>query len=352
MKILLLGGAGFIGSNLTYRLLKETNHDLIVYDTNLKKLDFINEDKNTRVEMFKGNALANNEIIKELIMQSDLVINLIAIANPAVYVENPLLIYELDCKFANEVTEMCYYLNKRLIFFSTSEIYGKNPDNPFVEYDSNCVYGQPHIHRWIYARCKSLAEHVIHAYSCKDKNFNFTIVRPFNWIGPKLDDLILEETNEIPGRVIVCFLSNLIKGENLKITGSGFQSRCFCYIRDAIDCMMKIIENKDGKASNKTFNIGNPFNNYSMLDLAKMIKKMYESHPSCKNKGVSNIELIDANKFYNTDNRYEDIDTRIPCISEAISLLDWNPQVSMHTAIERTVNYYMQDYLTNEHINI
>ena len=193
---------------------------------------------------------------------------LVAIANPAQYVIDPLRVFELDFEANLAIVRLCVKYRKRLMFPSTSEIYGMSPDAVLHEETSPLVYGPVNKQRWIYAASKQLLDRVIFAYGVRD-NFDYTLFRPFNFIGPNLDNV--DEPKEGSSRVFTQFLSNIMYRRPILLVDGGEQKRSFTYIDDAIDCLLRMIENPNGVASRRIFNIGNPANCVSIGDLARMM---------------------------------------------------------------------------------
>ena len=163
--------------------------------------------------------------------------------------------------------------NKRIIFPSTSEVYGISPDKEFSEYTSNLVVGPVHKSRWIYSISKQLLDRVIIAYGDKG-NLRYTLFRPFNWIGPKLDSLQQAQLGN--GRVLTIFIHNLIHNKDIVLVGGGEQTRCFTYLDDGISALIKIVKEDSSILDGKIFNIGNPTNNKSINELAELLVEEYE----------------------------------------------------------------------------
>jgi UDP-apiose/xylose synthase len=352
MKILTLGAAGFIGSHLTQRLLNE-GHTVVGVDLYHDKIrEFLNHEHLIFIEQDIGQKNWNPDA---LVRDSDLVINLIAYANPGLYVKMPLEVFRLNFVENVGIIESCVEQNKRLIQFSSCEVYGKtvvpltkgklkNPEDPgyatFSEDTSEFILGPVEKHRWIYACAKQLLERVIHAYGL-EKGFNYTIIRPFNFIGPKIDYL-LDETDGIP-RVFSFFMDALINGTQMKLVEGGHQRRCYTYIDDAIECIYRIIENPEGICNQQIFNIGSPQNEVTIRELAETMIKIYAE--KFRNPNVPPPEIIDvsAKDFYG--NGYDDSDRRIPDISKARRLLGWEPRFGIPEMLEAAMDYYITEYV-------
>ena len=169
------------------------------------------------------------------VKKCDVVVPLVAIANPAQYVTHPLRVFELDFEANIDIVRHCVKYSKRLIFPSTSEIYGMSPDAVLDEETARSIYGPINKQRWIYAASKQLLDRVIYAYGVRD-NLDYTLFRPFNFIGPNLDNV--EEPKEGSSRVFTQFLSNVLYRRPIKLVDGGSQKRSFTYIDDAIEALL------------------------------------------------------------------------------------------------------------------
>lgn len=242
MRILILGVNGFIGNSLATRILQERDWEVYGMDIREDKLDKCHG--NRCFHFVEGDISINKEWIEYHVKKCDVVLPLVAIATPATYVREPLRVFELDFEENLQIIRQCVKYHKRVIFPSTSEVYGMCPDGEFNEDESQLVVGPINKQRWIYSVSKQLLDRVIWAYGF-EKGLRFTCFRPFNWIGPKLDDLTMEPEKEGSSRVVTQFISNLIRGEAIRLVDGGDQKRCFTYVDDGINCLMKIIENKN-----------------------------------------------------------------------------------------------------------
>ena len=352
MKVLSFGSGGFIGTHLTQRLLAE-GHDVVgvdLYDEKLREflghphLTFIQQD--IRQPDWDLDSLVND---------SDLVIDLIAYANPGLYVKMPLEVFRLNFVENLKIVEACLRREKRLIQFSTCEVYGRtvstilNGDLPpgddpryavFSEDTSAFILGPVEKHRWIYACAKQLLERVIHAYGL-EQGFNYTIIRPFNFIGPKIDYL-LDETDGIP-RVFSFFMDALISGKAMKLVDGGHQRRCYTYIDDAVECIYRIAENPGSVCDREIFNIGSPDNEVSIRQLAELMREIYADKFWDGKAPLPDMVEVSAEEFYGKG--YEDSDRRIPDITKARTLLGWQPRWGMRDLLETTMRYYLTDYM-------
>ena len=250
------------------------------------------------------------------------------------------------------ITEECVRHGKRLIQFSSCEVYGKtaaaafpgvvaDPEDPalatFSEETTNFVLGPVGKHRWIYACAKQLLERVIHAYGISGQ-LQYTIIRPFNFIGPKIDYLPSAGA-EIP-RVFSYFMEALILGTRMVLVDGGTRRRCYTYIDDAVDCIEKIVENPNGACDGQIFNVGSPHNEISIRALAETMRSIYEKEFRRPDVPLPEIVEVTGEEFYGQG--YEDSDRRIPDITKARALLNWEPTIGITELLTRTMRYYIE----------
>ena len=276
LKVMILGANGFIGSALTNAILR--TRDWEVYGMDLSDHKLTGLPSTPRFHFVEGDITINREWVEYHVKKCDAILPLVAIANPAQYVTQPLRVFELDFEANLTVVRQCVKYRKHLIFPSTSEVYGMCPDGVLDEESSNLVYGPVNKQRWIYANSKQLLDRVIYAYGVRDE-LNYTLFRPFNFIGPNLDDI--EEPKEGSSRVFTQFLSNILYKRPIKLVDGGLQKRSFTYIDDAIEALLTIIENSGGRATRRIFNIGNPGNCVSIRDLAQRMIGIAQEFPRC-----------------------------------------------------------------------
>jgi len=337
VKLLVLGVNGFIGNSLVARILSDTDWEVYGMDIRNDKLDACLG--SNRFHYVEGDIGINKEWIEYNVKKCDVVMPLVAIATPATYVREPLKVFELDFEENLAIVRLCVKYNKRLLFPSTSEVYGMCTDTEFDEDASYLVLGPIKMQRWIYSASKQLLDRVIWAYGF-ERGLKFTCFRPFNWIGPKLDELTSDPEKEGSSRVVTQFISSLIKGEPIRLVDGGLQRRCFTYIDDGIECLVKIIENKDNKFNGEIFNIGNPKNEATVKELAHKLKDIFAGHPSTKHyKQHSEIIEVFSKDFYGEG--YQDINFRVPSIKKARALIGWEPKVDLDTALRKTLEYYL-----------
>jgi nucleoside-diphosphate-sugar epimerase len=335
MKVLILGVNGFIGHHLTGRILKDTDWKVYGMDLSAERLG--NLASHPRFDFVEGDISINKEWIEYHVKKADVVLPLVAIATPKVYVERPLAVFELDFEENLRIVRQVHRYGKRLVFPSTSEVYGMCADPEFDEEKSHLVLGPISKQRWIYSCSKQLLDRVIWAYGTQ--GLSFTLFRPFNWIGPRLDSM--ETAKEGSSRVVTQFIANLYLGEPIQLVDGGRQRRSFTYVDDGISGLMKILENRNGCAAGRIFNLGNPKNDYSIEELAGMLRELYAKHPANRGKKVPPIVHVDSKRFYGEG--YQDIQTRTPSIRNAVERLGWTPKVPMKAALRKTLDAFLAE---------
>jgi len=256
-------------------------------------------------------------------------------------VRDPLRVFELDFEENLRIVRYCVKYRRRLVFPSTSEVYGMCPDAEFSEDDSPLVYGPINKQRWIYACSKQLMDRVIAAYG-QQVGLQYSCFRPFNWIGPKLDDIYAAK--EGSSRVLTQFIVNLVTGEPIHLVDGGAQRRCFTWVEDGIDGLMRIIENPYGACDGEIFNLGNPHNDCSIADLATKLAAIHDAHrDQIPGFQPARVESVSAEGYFGEG--YQDMVARKPSIEKARRLLGWNPTTTLDEALERTYKAFLEDWL-------
>jgi len=333
-KILLLGVNGFIGHHLSNRIIRDT--DWHVYGMDMQTDRISDLVKEPRFHFFEGDITINKEWIEYHIRKCDTVIPLVAIATPATYVKEALRVFELDFEANLPIIRSCVKYGKRLVFPSTSEVYGMCRDEQFDPESSELILGPIYKQRWIYSCAKQLIDRVIWAYGVEQK-FDFTLFRPFNWIGSGLDSL--HTAKEGSSRVVTQFLGHIVRGENIKLVDGGNQRRSFTYVDDGIDALMKIIENKLGIARGKIYNIGNPTNNLSVRDLARTMVQLALTYPEYRAR-AKKVKLVEVTSEAYYGKGYQDMQNRVPRIDNTCRELGWKPKVNMKRALKNILDAY------------
>jgi len=343
-KVLILGVNGFIGHHLSARILKDTDWQVFGMDMNSERIEPLLA--NPRMKFFEGDITINKEWIEYHVRKCDVVLPLVAIATPATYVQAPLKVFELDFEANLPIIRQCVRYGKRVLFPSTSEVYGMCRDSEFDPLSSELIYGPIDKQRWIYACSKQLLDRVIYAYGAGDQ-LDYTLFRPFNWIGAGLDNI--HSAKEGSSRVITQFLGHIVRGEPIKLVDGGAQKRCFTAISDGVDALMRIIANKEGCATRKIFNIGNPANNFSVRELAEQMLALAADYPEYRDN-AKKVKLIDttAGEYYGKG--YQDVTNRVPKISNTMSELGWEPKVTMRDALKQIFEAYRGQIAQASHL--
>jgi nucleoside-diphosphate-sugar epimerase len=336
-KVLILGVNGFIGHHLSKRILETTDWEVYGMDMASDRITELLANPATapRMHFFEGDITINTEWVEYHVKKCDVILPLVAIATPSTYVKEPLRVFELDFEANLPIVRSAAKYKKHLIFPSTSEVYGMSRDAEFDPENSELVYGPINKPRWIYACAKQLMDRVIWGYGME--GLNFTLFRPFNWIGAGLDSI--HTPKEGSSRVLTQFLGHIVRGEPIQLVDGGQQKRSFTYVDDGISALMKIIENKDGKATGKIFNVGNPVNNYSIRELATMMLDLAAEYPEYR-ETAKQVKLVETSSgaYYGTG--YQDVQNRVPKIENTVSELGWKPQVSMRDALVKIFDSY------------
>jgi nucleoside-diphosphate-sugar epimerase len=334
MKVLILGVNGFIGHSLTSRILRDS--DWQVYGMDIGDDRIAQYRGNPRFHFLEGDIAINREWIEYHVKKCDVVLPLVAIATPSAYVQDPLRVFELDFEENLRIVRDAVRYQTRVVFPSTSEIYGMCQDESFNEETSNLVLGPISKQRWIYACSKQLLDRVIWAYG--QQGLRFTLFRPFNWVGPNLDHI--ETAKEGSSRVVTQFLGHLMRGEPLRLVDGGSQRRCITDIRDGVEALMRILRNEGGGAEGRIFNVGNPRNDCSIAELADLLIDILAGYEPWKDlRKTAVVEKVSSEEYYGSG--YQDIWTRVPDIRNAREHLDWEPRYDLHEALAHTVQYYI-----------
>jgi UDP-glucose 4-epimerase len=314
MKVLVTGGAGFLGSHLVDAFLKRGD-EVTILDTG-SDLKIRHALKHPKLHYVKE-SIFNNVILDSLIMKADLVYHMAAVVGVEHYVEDPYKVLNVNVNGTQRVLELAYKYGKKVVFTSTSEVYGRNPKIPFRE-DDDRVLGSTRIDRWCYSTSKAVGEHFCFAYH--KMGLPVVVVRYFNVYGPRLDKLDV-------GRVITIFLGQILRGEPITVIGDGRQTRCFTYISDAIEATMNAGLKKE--AVGQIVNIGND-KEYTILELAEAMKKVC----NVKNK----IVFVNQEKVYGKS--YEDVPRRVPDITLQKKILGVAPKVKLEEGLRHTIEWF------------
>ncbi len=333
MNVLILGANGFIGSHLIERIIEKTEWDVTAFDLqgdNLGNLD------PSRVSIKLGDMYREDGWLEEQIEKSDVVIPLAGIAKPAYYITNPLMTFELDFEQNLKIVRMCVQHRRRIIFPSTSEVYGMSSGDTLMEDESLLVQGPIKNTRWIYSCSKQMMDRVIAAYG-QERGLPYTLFRPFNWIGPRLDTFRDAEARK--ARSITQMIYDVSVGRPVTLVDGGVQRRSFTYVTDGVDGLMAIIADKKSAANGEIFNIGNPDSNHSIKALALEVIAAMKEFPKFRD-AAEKATIVERPSTDYYGRGYEDVQDRKPSIAKAMELLDWHPTVGFAEAVRRTVKFY------------
>lgn len=337
MRILLLGGDGFIGYHLLIKHLLLSNSVVVVDLHNVRTTP-----KDSRYDFIKKDLSINTfEQVSKLVKhyKPDLVYNCVAIANPDFYVKFPLETFNLDFSINYEIIKALISCNVPFVHFSTSEVYGKRWVDTYTEDHTDLIIGPTHKPRWIYATSKILLEQLIKSHSA-----DCCIIRPQNFCDWNLDWLpdVTTNTNKrwIP-RLPACILNSLFTNQPINIVLPGTQQRCYTYIDDAIQALICVEENWS-KCTKQTLNIGNPENEITILDFAIKMRNTWNTLVSNEKKHTADMNFISGTQLYGVG--YEDCERRLFSIDKINKLTHWSPVFDIDSTVNKLVQGAIENY--------
>lgn len=334
MKILVTGVNGFIGSHLMEAICAKDSWEVLGFDLRSDNLGSFMGNPNFKFKA--GDIFKEEKWLEEQVEASDTVIPLAGIAKPAYYLQKPIWTFELDFEQNLKMVRLCSKYKKRIIFPSTSEVYGMSGDSYLKEDESPLITGPINKMRWIYSCSKQMMDRLIFAYG-QEEGLDFTLFRPFNWVGPRLDTFRDAEENK--ARSVTQMIYNVLNRGKISLVNGGGQRRSFTWIGDGIEGLTDIIENRDNKANGQIFNIGNPGNNYSIKELAEMLIEEMKKFPAYRERAErATLEVISADSYYGKT--YDDMQNRLPSVDKMEKLLGWKPKTGMSELLNRTVAWY------------
>ncbi|MEM7718455.1 MAG: bifunctional UDP-4-keto-pentose/UDP-xylose synthase [Pseudomonadota bacterium] len=336
MKIALFGASGFVGSNLAHHLERSEQHSVRLCDVEDKKLRLRFENRSFDYETV--DISSDKDRVDQIVSDSDLVFDLAAFVHPAMFISNPLDVVQLNLFDCLGVIRSCVKHKKRLIHFSTSEVYGKTGGStePFQEDQTDLVLGPIRNQRWIYSCAKQLLDRMVFAYGV-EHGLNYTLVRPFNFVGPLMDKFSKAwDRNDNP-RVFANFMSSLVYDRPMMLVDGGASRRCFTYIDDAVSALQTIMDHPD-ETNRQIINIGNPANEITIRGLAEKMAALYVKEFDAQ--AQPKIESVRSTDFYG--HGYEDCDRRMPDISK-LSALGWKPQYGLDETLMKSMSYFVSN---------
>jgi len=336
VKIALFGASGFVGSNLAHAIVETSDHTVTLCDIEDSKLKLRFENAPFHFEHVDISSQA--ERVEEIVADSDLVFDLAAYVHPAMFVAKPLDVVQLNFFDCLNVINSCVKTKTRLIHFSTSEVYGKTSGSvaAFKEDESDLIVGPIQNQRWIYSCAKQLLDRMIYAHGIEN-GLDFTLVRPFNFVGPLMDKYVRDWSFDDNPRVFANFMSSLAYNRPIQLVDGGKNRRCFTHIDDATAALCAIIDHKD-EMNRQIVNIGNPENECTIAELAMMMRDLYQAHfdPSTNVP----IKSVPSSEFYGKG--YEDCDRRLPDISK-LQAIGWNPRKGLDETILSSMRYFVDN---------
>ncbi|MGA1979165.1 MAG: GDP-mannose 4,6-dehydratase [Sedimentisphaerales bacterium] len=319
MKGLITGGAGFIGSHLAERLLRD-GHKVAVIDNlstgSLKNIEHFR--KHSGFEFVEGD-IRNAKLMEALTERCDVVFHLAAAVGVNLIANDPVHTIETNIGGTETVLETAYEFGKKILIASSSEVYGKNERMPFSE-DDDIVLGSTGMSRWSYACSKAIDEFLGLAFYQQYK-LDVVIGRFFNTIGPR-------QTGRY-GMVVPRFVQRALKNEPVSIYGTGRQSRCFCYVEDLVDAVIGLMSCKE--AAGEVYNIGSS-EEIAIESLADKIIEMTNSK--------SKKEFVSYEKAYGRP--IEDMMRRVPNLQRIKKTIGWEPKTSLDKALRLIIENFKQ----------
>jgi UDP-glucose 4-epimerase len=319
MRVLITGGAGFVGSHLSEALLERGDEVFILDNLSTGSIENVVHLKTNPRFHYTIDTVANEPVLAELIDRCDIVVHLAAAVGVKLIVEQPVHTIETNVHGTEVVLKHANKKKKLVLIASTSEVYGKSADVPFRE-DADLVLGPTSKHRWAYACSKMIDEFLALAY-WKERKLPVIVVRLFNTVGPR-------QTGQY-GMVIPNFVRQALAGQPITVFGDGTQSRSFTYVGDVVKAMVALID--EPRAVGQVFNIGNG-NEISIGDLAAKVKQMTGSS--------SEIVTVPYEKAYEAG--FEDMPRRVPDISRIKSLVGYAPTVELDETLRRVIEHFRQ----------
>ncbi len=336
MKLFVTGINGFIGTHLLEGIIAGTDWQVSGFD--IARSNLAPYDGQKQFSFLQGDIFKDDETLEAEVVKADVVIPLAGIAKPAYYIKKPVWTFELDFEQNLKMVRLCAKHHKRIIFPSTSEVYGMSGDAELKEDESPLTTGPIVKMRWIYSCSKQMMDRMIVAYG-QEADLPFTLFRPFNWVGPRLDTF--KDAEERRARSVTQMLYDIIYRRKISLVNGGEQRRSFTWVGDGIEGLMSIIENKTGLAADEIFNIGNPANNYSIKEMAELLIDEAKKFPAFREAAENTeLEIIPASAYYGK--AYDDMQNRLPSVKKMESRLGWKPKTDMRAMLNKTIAWYAE----------
>ena len=321
MRALITGGAGFVGSHLAEALLARGDTVYVLDNLSTGAIENIELLKGSPNFRYAVDSVMNEPVLAELVDRVDVVFHLAAAVGVRLIVESPVNTIETNVYGTEMVLKHANKKKKKVIIASTSEVYGKSEAVPFRE-DADLVLGPTTKGRWSYACSKAIDEFLALAYH-KEKHLPVVVVRFFNTVGPR-------QTGRY-GMVVPNFVKQAILGHPITVYGDGEQSRCFTYVSDVIEALVKLADHAG--AVGQVINIGNDREEVSIVDLARRVK--------ARTKSPSEITFVPYDQAY--EEGFEDMPRRVPDLTKLRTLIGYEPKVQLDEILDRVSEYFMSD---------
>ena len=321
MRVLITGGAGFVGSHLAEALLARKHEVHVLDDLSTGSIDNIAHLKGRSGFHYVIDSVRIEPVTADLVDHVDVVVHLAAAVGVRLIVESPVHTIETNVHGTETVLKVANKKKKKVLLASTSEVYGKSDQVPFRE-DADLVLGSTSKGRWSYACSKALDEFLALAYY-KERRLPVVVFRLFNTVGPR-------QTGRY-GMVIPTFVKRALQGHPLPVFGDGAQSRCFTYVGDVVEAVLLLAEND--AAVGRVFNIGNPTEEVTMMALARRVIARTGSR--------SEIHSIPYDEAY--EEGFEDMRRRVPAIDRIRELTGWEPRTGLDEILDRVASYFMSE---------
>jgi len=316
LRVLITGGAGFIGSHLADAYLQRECDVYVIDDLSTGKIENIQHLKGNKRFHYTIESVHNQPVTAELVDQCDVIFHLAAAVGVKLIVESPVRTIETNVRGTEVILSLANKKKKKVLIASTSEVYGLSSDVPFRE-DGNLVMGATTKGRWSYACSKAIDEFLALAY-WREKKLPTIVVRLFNTVGPR-------QTGQY-GMVIPTFVKQALAGRPITVYGDGKQSRCFGYVGDIVGALIGLMEKDD--AVGQVFNIGSN-QEITILDLARRVKELTQSS--------SEIVFVPYDEAY--EEGFEDMPRRVPDISKVGDLVGFRPQMNLDGILKSVIDY-------------
>jgi UDP-glucose 4-epimerase len=319
LRYLITGGAGFIGSHLSERLLARGDRVVLLDNLSTGSMDNIRHLKASGQMEYHLDNIENLQLLAELVDDADVIVHLAAAVGVKLIVESPVRTIETNVNGTQRILEAACKKRKLVLTASTSEVYGKNTNVPFQE-DADLVLGPTTKGRWSYAASKALDEFLALSY-WKEKRLPVIVVRLFNTVGPR-------QTGRY-GMVLPNFVKQALDNEPIRVYGNGKQSRCFCDVRDTVEALIRLMDTD--RSIGEVVNVGNT-EEISMEGLAQLVRQ--------RTRSASPIEFVPYDQAYEPG--FEDMMRRVPCVDKLHALTGFRPQTSLNEIIDRVTTFFRQ----------